>query len=373
MTEISATDVAQFKATARAAFSGGDGTKDVRKQMSTADGWNTELWQRISHDLEPAGLMLSTKHGGSELSATELAYLLEESGGSLFCSPLFATAGLAVPLLIALDDENMLNTYGPALSSGELTATVALSEDDGRWGTQKVATTASRTSDGWRINGSKNYVVDGATADLALVVARTDKGVSVFAVDHDASGLTAQPLVTMDQTRKMARLEFTDVVATRIGPTDAATAIDQAAHVSRALLAAEQVGGAQRCLDMAVEYAKTRIQFGRPIGAFQAIKQRLADMLIQVESGRSAAYAAARAASDDDPELPAIARVAALTATEAFNYVSAQNIQLHGGIGFTWEHDAHLYFKRARSSALILGTEDDHLEALAVILDAEFA
>ena len=371
MTEISAADVAQFKSSARIAFSGRRGTEDVRKEMATEHGWDVAVWQRVSRQLEPAGLMLNPDHGGSGLGAAEMAYVMEEAGATLFCAPLFATAVLAVPLLIALGDETALGAYGPRISSGELTATVAMAGDKGAWSLTSLPTSARLTDGGWHLDGVNNYVVDGHTAGLVLVIAQTPDGPATFAVAGDAAGLTRESLVTLDQTRKMARLAFIGTPGSLIGSVGDIGSISRASDVSRALLAAEQTGGAQQCLDMAVEYAKTRIQFGRPIGSFQAVKQRLADMLIQVESSRSAAYAAARAAAGDDPDLSSIVRVAAITATHAFNYVSAQNIQLHGGIGFTWEHDAHLYFKRAHTSALLLGTEDEHLAVLATMLEKE--
>jgi acyl-CoA dehydrogenase len=208
------------------------------------------------------------------------------------------------------------------------------------------------------LTGVKNYVVDGATAGLILVVARAGDELGVFAVRADAPGLGRQQLVTLDQTRKQARLTFGDVPAERVGG-DAAQAVRTATAVSRALLAAEQAGGAQRCLDLTVAYAKTRIQFGRAIGSFQAVKQRLAEMLILVESARSAAYAAVEAAAGNSEELEHVAAIAALTAGEAYAFVTEQTVQLHGGIGFTWEHDAHLYFKRARASAQLLGTASE--------------
>jgi alkylation response protein AidB-like acyl-CoA dehydrogenase len=195
----------------------------------------------------------------------------------------------------------------------------------------------------------------------------------VFAVGGDAAGLEREQLVTLDQTRKQARLVFTRAPAERIGAGDALNAIARATAVSRALLAAEQVGGAQHCLDMTVGYAKTRIQFGRPIGSFQAVKQRLAEMLVLVESARSAALAAVEAAAASDPELEHVAAVAALTCGEAYTWVTEQTIQLHGGIGFTWEHDAHLYFKRARASALLLGTGGELVELIGRQLETRIS
>jgi len=333
--------------------------------MATARGYEDRTWQRLSRELGLPGLTIAEEHGGAGLTEAELGIAIEEAGASLLCAPLFATAGLALPLLKALDDEQAMARYAPPIAAGELTATVALAEDPGRWQPAAVTTTAGRDDDGWLLNGVKNYVVDGATAGLVLVVAVTEDGErGVFAVDQNAPGLTIEQLVTLDQTRKQARLTLSNVRAPRVGAADAAAAIARATAVSRALLAAEQAGGAQRCLDMTVEYAKARIQFGRAIGSFQAVKQRLAEMLILTESAKSAAYAALAIASDStavsgDEDLEHVAAVAGLTAGEAYEYVTAQTVQLHGGIGFTWEHDAHLYFKRARASAILLGTASE--------------
>jgi len=335
-------------------------SEDVRRTMATARGYEDRTWQRLSRELGLPGLTIAEEHGGAGLTEAELGIAIEEAGASLLCAPLFATAGLALPLLKALDDEQAMARYAPPIAAGELTATVALAEDPGRWQPPAVTTTAGQDDDGWLLNGVKNYVVDGATAGLVLVVAVTEDGErGVFAVDQNAPGLAIEQLVTLDQTRKQARLTLSNVGAQRVGAADATAAIARATAVSRALLAAEQAGGAQRCLDMTVEYAKARIQFGRAIGSFQAIKQRLAEMLILTESAKSAAYAALEAVASGTEDLEHVAAVAALTAGEAYEYVTAQTVQLHGGIGFTWEHDAHLYFKRARASAILLGTASE--------------
>ncbi|HZE48612.1 MAG TPA: acyl-CoA dehydrogenase family protein [Jatrophihabitantaceae bacterium] len=367
---VSAEDTELLRSSVRDAFSELSRPGDVRRLMATATGWDHDVWSRLAGELGLPGLMLSAAHGGAGFSRAELAVVMEEAGATLLCAPLFATAALAVPLLLTCADEDALARYGPDISAGRLTATVALAEDDGRWSVDELRTTARRSGGGWVLDGVKNYVVDGATAGLVLVVAASDAGPAVFAVDAAAPGSRREQLVTLDQTRKQARLTFERTPAVAVGPAAAAGAIDRASDVSRALLAAEQTGGASRCLDLTVEYAKTRIQFARPIGSFQAVKQRLAEMLIQVESARSAAYAAA---ADDGHDLGRVARIAAITCTDAYNWVSAQTIQLHGGIGFTWEHDAHLYFKRARASGQLLGTPGDHIVALAKQLDAETA
>jgi acyl-CoA dehydrogenase len=339
--------------------------------MATARGFDDKVWQRLSGELGLPALTLPAEYGGAGMSEEELAIALEEAGDTLLCAPLFATAALAVPLLRSLGDAAALAHYGPPIAAGDLTATVALSEDGGHWRPDAVRCAATQGPDGrWLLDGAKNYVVDGATAGLILVVARTNDELGVFAVQGDAPGLAAEQLVTLDQTRKQARLVFTEVKADRVGAGDATEAIARATAVSRALLAVEQVGGAQHCLDMTVEYAKARIQFARPIGSFQAVKQTLAQMLVLVESARSAAYAAVTAAAAGDPELEHVAAIAALTAGETYTWVTEETIQLHGGMGFTWEHDAHLYFKRARSSALQLGTATELVDLIAAGLAA---
>jgi alkylation response protein AidB-like acyl-CoA dehydrogenase len=208
------------------------------------------------------------------------------------------------------------------------------------------------------------FVIDGHTANLIVVAARLDGDVVLAAVDAGAAGLTRTPLSTMDQTRKQARLVFADVSARPIGGDGWAT-LGKTLDLAAVALAAEQVGGAQKVLEMAVEYAKVRVQFGRPIGSFQAIKHKCADMLLEVESAKSAAYYAGWAAAEDNDELPVVASLAKAYCSDAYFHATAENIQIHGGIGFTWEHPAHLYFKRAKSSELMLGDPTYHRELLA--------
>jgi alkylation response protein AidB-like acyl-CoA dehydrogenase len=213
-------------------------------------------------------------------------------------------------------------------------------------------------------------VIDGGTAQLILVVARTDDGLSLFAVDAAASGLTKAGLPTFDQTRKQARLSFEGTPARLVGAAGEGEAVlAKTLQLAAVALSAESVGGAQRCQDMAVEYAKTRIQFGRQIGSFQAIKHKCSDMLVEVESARSAAYGAASAAAEDSDDLPGASSLAKAYCTDAFFHTAAESIQIHGGIGFTWEHDAHLYFKRAKSSQLLLGDPSYHRELVAQLLE----
>jgi alkylation response protein AidB-like acyl-CoA dehydrogenase len=225
---------------------------------------------------------------------------------------------------------------------------------------------ATQDSGGWVLNGTKMFVLDGHTADLIIVAARTPAGVSVFTVVGDADGLTRTALSTMDQTRKQAKLEFAGTPARLLGSDGEgwdvlSTVLDLAAVA----LAAEEVGGGQKVLEMAVEYAKVRVQFGRPIGSFQAIKHKCADMLLEVESAKSAAYYGMWCAAEMNDELPSVASLAKAYCSEAYFHAAAENIQIHGGIGFTWEHPAHLYFKRAKSSELLFGDPTYHRELLA--------
>lgn len=335
--------------------------------MDTERGWDERTWRRMCVELGLAGLAAPEEYGGGSGSAVELGVVFEEAGRSLVTAPLLATAALAVPLLLAIDDPVANADYLPGICDGSTVATVVTSDSKDAWVPDGLGVQAREAGGSALLNGEAPFVVDGAYADLVLVPARTADGVGVFVVDKNADGFRANSLVTLDQTRKQAALSFSETPARRIGAPDSAAAVRRAMNVARALLANEQVGAAARCLELTVEYAKTRVQFGRPIGSFQAIKQKLADMLILVESARSAAVAAAGAAAGvpDAPDLEVAAAVAQSYCSEAFVTVASEMIQLHGGIGFTWEHDAHLYFKRAWTSREFLGRPEEHLDTLA--------
>jgi alkylation response protein AidB-like acyl-CoA dehydrogenase len=338
----------------------------VREQMETEAGFDADVWKQMGEQMGLQGLIIPEEYGGSGFSYVELIVVLEEMGRSLLCAPYFSTVVLAANTLIHSGDDAAKSELLPGIAAGETIATLAFTEENGRWDEEGVTTTATADGDGFKLNGTKMFVLDGHTADLILVAARTGAGVSLFHVSGDAAGLTRTPLSTMDQTRKQAKLEFADTPAKLIG-TDGggwdvlSTVLDLAAVG----LAAEQVGGAQMCLDMSVEYAKVRVQFGRPIGSFQAIKHKCADMLLEVESGKSAAYYAGWCAAEMNDELPSVACLAKAYCSEAYFHAAAENIQIHGGIGFTWEHPAHLYFKRAKSSELLFGDPTYHRELLA--------
>jgi alkylation response protein AidB-like acyl-CoA dehydrogenase len=339
---------------------------EVRRLMDTTEGYDPAVWSQMADQLGLQSLTIPEEFGGSGFTYVELIVVLEEMGAALLCAPFFSTVALAANALMTSGDDGAKKEYLPGIASGETIATLAITEDNGKWDFSGIECAAEKKGDEWVLNGHKMFVIDGHVANLIVVAARTAKGVSLFAVQGDAAGLTRTALPTMDQTRKQARLEFDGVAASLIGTDGGAEAgLSKTLDLAAVALAAEQVGGAQRVLDASVEYAKTRIQFGRPIGSFQAIKHKCADMLLEVESAKSAAYYAAWAAAEDSDELPVVASLSKSYCSEAYFHAASENIQIHGGIGFTWEHPAHLYFKRAKSSELLLGDPSYHRELLA--------
>ena len=339
---------------------------EVRRLMDTTEGYDPAVWSQMADQLGLQSLTIPEEFGGSGFTYVELIVVLEEMGAALLCAPFFSTVALAANALMTSGDDEAKKDLLPGIASGETIATLAITEDNGRWDFSGIECAATQSGDGWVINGHKMFVIDGHVANLVVVAARSAAGVSLFAVQGDAAGLTRTPLPTMDQTRKQARLEFAATPAKLIGTDGGAEpGLSKTLDLAAVALAAEQVGGAQRVLDSSVEYAKTRIQFGRPIGSFQAIKHKCADMLLEVESAKSAAYYAGWAAAEDSDELPVVASLAKSYCSEAYFHAAAENIQIHGGIGFTWEHPAHLYFKRAKSSELLLGDPSYHRELLA--------
>jgi alkylation response protein AidB-like acyl-CoA dehydrogenase len=339
---------------------------EVRRLMDTTEGYDPAVWSQMADQLGLQSLTIPEEFGGSGFTYVELLVVLEEMGAALLCAPFFSSVALAANALLTSGDDEAKKSYLPGIASGETIATLAITEDNGKWDFGGIELKPEKKGDGWVLDGHKMFVLDGHVANLIIVAARTKAGVSLFAVQGDAAGLTRTPLPTMDQTRKQARLEFSGTPATLIGTDGGAEAgLTKTLDLAAVALAAEQVGGAQHVLDASVDYAKTRIQFGRPIGSFQAIKHKCADMLLEVESAKSAAYYAAWAAAEDSDELPVVASLAKSYCSEAYFHAAAENIQIHGGIGFTWEHPAHLYFKRAKSSELFLGDPSYHRELLA--------
>ncbi|UGU19930.1 acyl-CoA dehydrogenase family protein [Mycobacterium avium] len=360
-------EVDELRSVVRDYLSATSPSETVRKLMATDIGYDEASWRPMAGELGLQGIVVPERWGGSGAGVVELAVVFEEMGRALVCSPFFATVALATQAILASEDDAAVERFVPGFVDGSTTATLILNGQLGAWDPDAVTLRADRRGAGYRIRGEAPLVIDGHTADVVLAPAITDAGVSLFAVRAGPEGLCRTPLAGLDRTRKVARVQFDGAPAELIG-TDggAANFLARTSDLALVALTAEQVGAAQRCLDMAVDYAKNRIQFGRPIGSFQAVKHRCADMLVQVEGARSAQSHAAAVAGTDD--LPTAASVAKMVCSEAFLQVALDNMRIHGGIGFTWEHDAHLYVRRAKASQLIFGDPDYHAQRLATLV-----
>lgn len=339
----------------------------VRRVMETAEGIDRALWRDLAASLGACGLTVPERLGGAGATFAETAVVCEELGRSLACVPYLSSVVLAQTLLLDSADPDAQARWLPGICSGDTIATVALVEPGREWHGRDGKLQATYVDGEWRLTGSKTYVLDGQVADVLFVIARTKAGLTLFAVDGAAPGLTRTALPTMDQTRRLARVDLVQTPGVLVAsPGDAEKLIDRLLQVAAVAVAAESLGGAERVLEMAVEYAKVRVQFGRPIGSFQAIKHKCADMLIQVESARSAVCLARQVlGAGQDSELPIAAALAKAYCCDAYVFCTAENIQVHGGIGFTWEHSAHLYFKRARTNQVLFGDPYQHRELIA--------
>ena len=355
----------ELRKTVRAFLEAKSSEEAVREQMETEQGYDAAVWSQMGEQMGLQGLHIPEEFGGSGYGYVELGIVLEEMGRSLLCAPFFSTVVLAANALLLSGDDAAKQAHLPGIAAGTTVAAVAFTEPNGKWDESGIEATATASGEGYAINGTKSFVLDGHVASLLIVAAKTSAGTSLFAVDADAAGVTRTALSTMDQTRKQAKIEFADTPATLIGTDGGGWDVLQGMlDLAAVSLSAEQVGGAQMVLEMAVEYAKVRVQFGRPIGSFQAIKHKCADMLLEVESAKSAAYYGMWCAAEMNDELASTASLAKAYCSEAYFHAAAENIQIHGGIGFTWEHPAHLYFKRAKSSELLIGDPTFHREQL---------
>jgi alkylation response protein AidB-like acyl-CoA dehydrogenase len=343
----------------------------VRRLMDTEAGWEPGGWRELNEQLGLTGVHIPEEYGGQGFGFVELGIVLEEMGRALLCAPYFSTTVLAATAIMNVATEARKLALLPPIALGETTATLAFTEPNGRWVAAGIETTATAAGGGkFRLSGVKSFVLDGHTADLIVVVARSpgstgEDGLSFFTARGDAPGLTRRALKALDPTRKIARLAFDAVEADLLGELGGgagplATTLTQAA----ACLASEMVGGAERLRLSALDYANLRMQFGRPIASFQTMKHKQADMLVDVELAKSAAYAAASAAADGDADWPQVAALAKACASEAYLRTAINTIQIHGGIGFTWDNDTHLWFKRAKSSEVFLGDPAWHRERM---------
>jgi len=347
----------------------------VRRMLETEDAWDDGLWKKLA-DMGWTGLGIPDAYGGIG-TFLDLVVVLEEAGRTLLPGPFFSTMGLAVPALLEAGTEAQRQEVLTRIAAGEARATVALTEPSGRWDADGVTLSAQQSGDGWRLDGVKLFVPDAGIADHIVVAARTrsggEDGVTLFLVTGRPPGVTVSPLKTLDMTRRWYEVRFDGVQLGRdavMGGVDRGWApLRRALDWGAAGLCAEMVGGAQHVLDTSVEYAKTRQQFGKPIGIYQAVSHKLADMLVETESARSATYYAAWAVDADAPDRTMAASMAKAYTSDAYRRAAGNGIQVHGGIGFTWEHDMHLYFKRAKASEVTLGDATYHRELVAQALD----
>ncbi|MFY9337143.1 MAG: acyl-CoA dehydrogenase family protein [Mycobacterium sp.] len=355
----------QLRAAVRRFAADNFGEAAARRLMESGEVFDVAVWRRLGSELGVLGMSVSEAAGGVGGSLVDQAVAVEEFGAALAGGPLFGTVYLAIPALAACPAGPARDELLGALIEGQRTAAFAVADIAGTFDPDRVAVTVEEGT----LTGTAGRVVDATAADVVLVAARGSDGVGLYAVD--AGDTERTPLVTMDLSRPQADVTFDRAPARLLaGPDDTGRVITHALQVGAALLAIEQIGAAQHLLDLSVEYAKSRLQFGRQIGSFQAIKHRLADMLVDLEHARSTAYHAVWALTDgsDDPALAA--SIAQATCSAAFSRIAADTIQVHGGIGFTWEHQAHLYFKRAATDAALLGSAEQHRSRVAeLVLD----
>jgi alkylation response protein AidB-like acyl-CoA dehydrogenase len=361
---------------ARRFLSDNSASEQVRAAMDTELGWDPAVWTQLSQELGWTALTIPEEHGGFGFGAADLVPLMEEMGRSLLCSPFFSSICLGANTLMVAGSAAQQAEFLPGIAAGETLATLALTEPGGGWDTASVGTLCRRDGTDWILRGRKRLVLDAHAAHVAFVAAREegtvgDAGLHLFIVPTESGGLTRSALPTMDRTRRLGEIRLDDVrvpaSAELADDLGAGPALRRVLDLAGAALASEQVGGAEACLDLAVEYAKVRVQFGRAIGSFQAIKHKCADMLLRVESARSAAWYASWVATQGDwKELASAAATAQAYCSEAYFFCAAESIQIHGGIGFTWEHDAHLYYRRAKSSESLLGDGPHHRARFAL-------
>ena len=337
----------------------------ARAAMTDPAGYDRAVWQQLAGQLGLQGLRIPEEYGGSGQGFTELRIALTELGRELYTGPFLASAVLATEALLASGDTAAMADLLPGLAAGQTVGTLAYWDDLSPAGPGAVHTRAQQEADGWRLTGRKGVVLHGQSATLLIVAAATPGGLSLFAVDPAAEGVTVSALPALDQTRELACVELRDVPGRLLGAEgEAAAVLETVQDLAAVALAADSLGVAEKVLEVTVGYAATRQQFDRPIGSFQAIKHKCANVLMSIELARSGLFYAAHTADRDRAELRTAASIARIQCTEAASLAAGESIQIHGGIGFTWEHDAHLYFKRARANAALIGDLSYYRERL---------
>ncbi len=359
-----------FRETLRRFFEEKCPTTEVFRLMETDAGYDPGVWKQMGEELGLQGLLIPEEYGGQGFGFLELGIALEEMGRVLLPSPFYASACLAANAILAAGDDAQKSELLPGIASGETLASLALLDAGGQWDPASLRMEARPDGDAFVLEGEKTCVLNGATADLLVVAARLpgstgEEGLCLLTLRADDAGVTLEPMATLDATRKQARLHLRGARARCLGePGGAGDALHQTLDRAAIGLAAEMAGGADRCLQMAVEYAKQRSQFARPIGSFQAIKHKCAEVLLEVELARSAAWWACWTAAEDNEERGEAAHLAKACCADAYLQAAAENIQIHGGIGFTWEAAPHLYYRRAKVSQTLFGDSVHHRSRL---------
>ncbi|MGA0604477.1 acyl-CoA dehydrogenase family protein [Phenylobacterium sp. VNQ135] len=343
---------------------------DVRRVMDSREGYDAALWRELAA-FGLLGLVIDEEYGGAGAGPVELEFIMEEAGAALLCAPFLSSAVLCAELLRRLDDAEASGRLLPEIAAGSVIAAAALTGPRGCWTPDGVAVIASPDAEAWQLDGEAAFVIHGHSANVLLVAARSAGGIDVFEVDPGASGVSLKLLPTFDRTLRLANLTFDGAAARRIGESGRGwQAIEAALDLARVAITGEQAGAGQHVLAFTVDYARTRIQFGRPIGSFQAIKHMAADLLLESESAISAARYAATQLAAAAPDAKAAVELAAFACSEAFVKICADAIQMHGGIAFTWDHPAHLYLRRARADAQLFGAPTLHRDRYLRELEA---
>jgi alkylation response protein AidB-like acyl-CoA dehydrogenase len=359
MSYVQTDEQADLRAATRDLLAARAGREARRAYVDDGKPYDAELWKLMAGELGLHGVAIDERYGGAGGTLSDLSVVLEETGAALLCAPFLATVVLAATAIDRSGDEAVKSELLPGIANGDTVATLVY----------RGPMTARGGADGWSVSGTAEHVIDGGGARTLLVIARTENGQGLFVVDADADGVDRTDTPTLDPTRRLARLQLSSAAARLVGNDgDGAVILSDTLDIARVALSAEQAGGAQRCLDMSVEYVKTRNQFGRPIGSFQAIKHHVANMFVAVQVARAASLEAAWTATEDPDAFRTAMLATSSLVSEAYLRTAKLTLQVHGGIGYTWEHEAHLYLKRAMTSARLFGAPTEHREALVAAL-----
>jgi alkylation response protein AidB-like acyl-CoA dehydrogenase len=356
----------EFRSVIRRFLEAKSPTADVRKLMEGEVGYDPAVWKSLSNDLGLTALHIPEEYGGAGFGVTELAIATEEMGRALLCAPFFASTVMAATAIVHAASDEQKAILLPNIASGETIATLAVAEPNGGWDADSIKMSATAAGDVYRLHGTKSYVLDGLTAGLIVVAARLANGhLGLFSVADTADGVKRTALKSMDPTRRLARIDFDNTPAMLLGSAEGGeAAYAKTFDTMVACLACEMAGGAERLREDALEYVNMRVQFGRNIASFQVTKHKAADMLLEVEMAKSAAYAAAAALDDGDADASAVVSLAKANASDTYIQTAIHAVQMHGGIGFTYDNDTQMWFKRAKASEVFLGDANWHRERM---------